>query len=335
MADKKTNDFWGNNDDDFWNKPVITGDWLNSGTPRTENPEPQNPYGNTENYYADGNKEPYGTENPEQTGNQGEPVYGIPNQPANQSTYQSSYQSAYNYQEQKNKPGRRIKEKDVGEKKAFPIFTVINLSFLALALIVVFVCILGAGKFRDRADRRNRTLDYERVVAEGDSFPVYDNNTVILAWDAQVIFGGDTEKQLLGMPEGEMLIALPVQVESDKYISSQYALRDMFIGCDIEGQRVFRRCVRDETILAALGVMGFRQEEMSSSYGIGNGNDESVFFFFFVPEGTREITFYAEERRTEQKISMLTRRYEKNLVISDNTDSTEWLEEVRESEGWQ
>lgn len=317
MADKKTNDFWENNDDDFWNKPVITEDWLNSGTPKTENPEPQNPY-------------------QEQTGNQGEPVYGIPNQPSYQSTNQSSYQSAYSYQrEQKIKPGRRIKEKRAGEKKAFPIFAVINLSFLALALIVVSASILGAGEFRDRADYRNRTLDYERVVVEGDSFPVYDNNTVILAWDAQVIFSGDTEKQLLGMPEGEMLIVVPAQVKSEKYVSGQYALRDMFIGCDIEGQRVFRRCVRDETVLATLGVMGFRQEEMLSVYGIGNGSDESVFFFFFVPEGTGEITFYAEERRTEQKISMLTRRYEKNLAISDGTDSAEWLEAVRESEGWQ
>lgn len=220
-------------------------------------------------------------------------------------------------------------------KKNFPIFAWINLSFLALTLIVVSVSILAAGQFRSNADNRNRQLDYERIVVEEDSFPVYDNNTVTLAQDAGIVFGQNTDKQLLGLPEGEMLIAVPIQVKSEEYKSGQYALRDVFIGCDSEEQRVFRGCVRDETIFATLAMLGFKREEMLSSYGMGNGKDENGFFFFFVPEKTREITFYAEERKTEKKLSILVRRYEKNLIISERRDNDKWLEEVRESEGWQ
>lgn len=314
MADKQGNDFWGKSDDDFWNKPVITGNWLNNKNEQVENTESQssnvdmgNPYMDTASY-------------------QEEPIYGIPNQP----TY--TYQRNENYGEQRK--GQTIAQSP-GNKKRFPIFLMINLFFVALSIILVSASILAVGHFRSNADYRNRKLDYERIVMEEDSFQIYDNNIVTLAWDACIVFSQDTDKQLLGIPEGEMLIAVPVQVESEEYKTGQYALRDMFIGCDLEEQRVFRRCVRDETIFATLAMMGFKRDEMCSSYGLGNGSDECGFFFFFVPEKTREITFYAEERKTEQKISVLIRRYEKNLVISDLMDREEWLEEVRESEGWQ
>lgn len=314
MADKKANDFWGKSDDDFWNKPVITGDWLNNKNEQAENKESQSFNADMENPYTD------------TASYQEEPTYGIPNQPA------YTYQRNENYKEQRK--DRTIAQSQ-GNKKKFPIFLMINLFFLALSIIVVSASILAAGHFQNNADFRNRKLDYERIVMDEDSFPVYDNNMVTLAWDACIVFSQDTDKQLLGIPEGEMLIAVPVQVESKEYKSGQYALRDMFISCDLGEQRGFRRCVRDETILSTLAIIGFKRDEMCPSYGLGNGSDECGFFFFFVPEKTREITFYAEERKTEQKISVLTRRYEKNLKISDLRDSEEWLEEVRESEGWQ
>lgn len=333
MTDKKENDFWGKSDDDFWNKPVITGDWLNNKNEQAENTQSQssntdvgNPYAGTGNPYTDMGDDRYGSFYVDTASYQEEPTYGIPNQPA------YTYQRNENSKEQRR--GRTIAQNS-GNKKKFPIFAWINLIFLALTLIVVSVSILAAGHFQTNADYRNRKLDYERIVMEEDSFPVYDNNIVTLAWDACTVFSQDTDKQLLGIPEGEILIAVPVQVESDEYKSGQYALRDMFIGCNLGEQRVFRRCVRDETIFSVLAIMGFKRNEMCTSYGLGNGSDESGFFFFFVPEKTREITFYAEERKTEQKISVLTRRYEKNLAISDHRDIEEWLEEVRESEGWQ
>lgn len=283
MADKKVDDFWEKNDDDFWNKPVTTGDWLNSGGGEEKEPKPQNPYGETVDPYRSAPKEP---------------VYGMP-------------------------------------KKNFPIFLCINLFLFLLSLIVVSVSILATGQFLSNADYRNRQLDYERILVEEESFPVYDNNLVTLGREACIIFGQNAEKQLLGMPEGEVLIAVPVQVKSNEYKSGQFALKDMFIGCDLGEQRTFRCCIREETILAALAMMGFLREEMLSAYGFGNGNDQNGFFFFFVPEGTREITFYAEERKTEKKLSILVRRYEKNLIISDRKDIGTWLEEIRESGGWQ
>lgn len=311
MADKKADDFWGKSDDDFWSKPVITEDWLNSGNIEKEEPKPQNPYGETENPHRSVPKEP---------------VYGIPNQPA------------YTYRRNENAKvqgsGKAI-DQEMGKKKNFPIFAWINLIFLALTMIVVSVSILATGQLQSNADYRNRQLDYERIATKEDSFPVYDNNIVTLAQDACIVFGQNTDKQLLGIPEGEMLIAVPIQVKSDEYKSGQYALRDIFIGCDLKEQRVFRSYVRDETIFATLAMLGFKREEMLSSYGMGNGRDENGFLFFFVPEKTREITFYAEERKTEKKLSILVRRYEKNLIISERGDRDKWLKEVRESEGWQ
>lgn len=310
MADKKTDDFWGKSDDDFWSKPVLTEDWSNSGGGEEEDPKPQNPYGETDNQYMSVPKEP---------------VYGIPNQPA----YTYRINEDFAEQESDRTIGQRPEK-----KRNFPVFTWINLSFFALTLIVVSVSILATGRLQSNADYRNRQLNYESIVVE-ESFPVYDNNLVTLGQDACIVFGQNAEKQLLGIPEGEILIAVPVQVKSEKYESGQFALKDMFIGCDLGEQRTFRRCIREETVLAALAMMGFKREEMLSAYGLGNGNDQNGFFFFFVPEKTREITFYAEERKAEKKLSILVRRYEKNLIISDHKDSDKWLEEVRESGGWQ
>lgn len=338
MADKKENDFWGKSEDDFWNKPVITGDWLNNKNEQAENTQSQsshedtgNPYRDTENPYAgagnpyaDMDDDRYGSFYTDTASHQEQPRYGIPNQPA------------YTYQRNNKEQGRsQTTTRSPENKKKFPIFLVINLFFAAAALIVVGVCILTASAYKKNAEYRNRQLDYESVVVKEDSFPVYDNNTVTLAYEACVFFSPDTDKQLLGMPEGEMLIAVPVQVKSKRYEYGQYALQDMYIGCETGEQMVFRRCIRDEAVLSVLRQMGFKQEEMFSPYGIGNGNDESGFFFFFVPENTESAVFYAEERKTEMQMSILTRRYEKKFAITAGTDQQEWLDEIRESEGWQ
>ncbi|MDE7250518.1 MAG: hypothetical protein K2N82_11695, partial [Lachnospiraceae bacterium] len=145
MADKKENDFWGKSDDDFWNKPVITGNWLNNKNEQEENTESQssnadmgNPYRDTASY-------------------QEEPTYGIPNQPA------YTYQRNENSKEQRK--GQTI-DQSPGNKKKFPIFLMINLFFLALSIIVVSGSILAAGHFKNNADYRNRKLDYERIVVD-------------------------------------------------------------------------------------------------------------------------------------------------------------------------
>lgn len=314
MADKKGNDFWGKSDDDFWNKPVITGNWLNNKNEQDENAESQSSNADMGNPYMDN------------ASYQEEPIYGIPNQPA------YTYQRNENYEEQRK--GQTIAQSP-GNKKKFPIFLMINLFLISITLIVVCVCILTASTYQNNAKYRNRKLDYESVVVKENSFPMYDNNMVTLAYEACVFFSPDTDKQLLGMPEGEMLIAVPVQVKSEKYKSGQYALEDMYIGCEVGEQMVFRRCIRDEVVLSVLIQMGFKQEEMLSDYGIGNGMDRNGFFFFFVPENTESASFYAEERKTEHRVSILTRRYEKEFVISDNVDQQEWMDAIRESEGWQ
>ena len=338
MADKRENDFWGKSEDDFWNKPVITGNWLNSKNEQSENTGAQssnenmanpyrdagNPYADTGNPYTNRDDDRYESFYTDTASCQEQPRYGTPNQPA------------YTYQRNNKEQGRgQTTTRSPENKKKFPIFLVINLFFVAAALIVVGVCIFTASVYKKNAEYRNRQIDYESVVVEEDSFPVYDNNTITLAYEACVFFSPDTDKQLLGMPEGEMLIAVPVRVKSEKYEYGQYALRDMYIGCESGGQMVFRRCIRDETVLTVLRQIGFNQEEMFSPYGIGNGYDESGFFFFFVPENTESAVFYAEERKTEMQVSILTKRYEKKFAITAGTDQQEWLDEIRESEGWQ
>lgn len=214
--------------------------------------------------------------------------------------------------------------------KGFPVCRVICLTFFLLAVIAVAVSVLAVGAYGKRADQINRHLDYEVVKVTEESFPAYDNNTVIMDDSAYVIFSPDSDRYLAGMPEGEKLAAVYVQVESEDYKSGQYALRDLFIGCQKEGQPVFRRCIRDEVILSALSYVGFSREEMLSSLGIGNGWDEGGYYFFYVPEETQTITFYAEERRKESGISVLTRRYEKELQLIDSVDVQALICEKRE-----
>lgn len=214
--------------------------------------------------------------------------------------------------------------------KSFPVCRVISLIFFLFSVAAVAASVFAVSMSRQKADRINRHLDYEVVRVTEDSFPVYDNNTVLMEDTAYVIFGSGADQRLAGMPAGEKLVAVYVQVESEDYKSGQYALRDMFVGCKKGEQTVFRRCIRGEAILSALSYVGFQSEEILSSFGIGNGRDEGGYYFFYVPEELQTITLYVEERSKKSGISVLDKRYEKELQLIESVDIQELLDGKRE-----
>ncbi len=316
MADN--NNFWEDKDDDFWSKPVMSDDWLKED----DHPKPENPYGDPspfgQNPYD--NEEKNRWDDPFAELREPQPEYGIPNQPV------------YTQNTQKHRQSRRGGREASAPKKNHHVHTIICLIFIGIAVLSVSVSVVAAKVWKGEAVRLNADLAYEEIsVAE--SFSVYDNNRVILEDHAYAVTDRAEDLISLGGAEDEKLIAVYVQVESDEYVQDQYALRHMFIGYDIDGQRQYRKCFQDSVVLMAVSRLGFVREDLLESFGLGNGSNDCGFFFFRVPAEAREITFYAEERTEEKGISIVKRRYEKSMEIWDMTDQdiSELISKKREN----
>lgn len=240
-----------------------------------------------------------------------EPEYGIPNQPV--------------YTQKAAAPA---------QKKNYHVHTIICLIFIGIAVLSVIGSVLASKAWRSKAVQINETLDYEEIAVT-ESFPMYTNNMVTLEEQAYTITEQANDMLLLGALEGEKLIAVYARVESDEYVSAQYALalRNIFIGYEIDGQRQFRRCLQVDTALIAVAKLGFSQDDMLNTYGVGNGSNDYGFFLFCVPSEVDEITFYAEEREGKREVSVVTRRYEKAMEVWDisDVDISELISEKREN----
>lgn len=335
MADN--NNFWEEKDDDFWKKPVISDDWLkdektnadkNAGFGDNPYAEAGNPWGqnSSENVFG---KEQAEWDDPFANLRGDEPQYGIPNQPAYTYTSKTAAPSRKTVSSVGKTAASEQRTADTAKRKNLHVHTIICLIFIGMAVLSVAASAVASKLWFRKAAEINKILEYQEISTTG-SFPVYTNNAVTLDGQAYTIIGPG---ELSGDAADKKLIAVYAQVESDEYVRGQYALKDMFIGYEADGQNQFRRCLRSEEVLNAASGLGFTKDDLLATYGAGNGSDDYGFYFFYVPEEVNEITFYAEEREERMEISVVIKRYKTVLEVWDiaDMDVSELISEKRES----
>lgn len=328
MGEGKENDFWESSNDDFWSKPVVSEDWLKTDTGA----------GGGEDFFQE--KEP--EQVTEQKKEQKKEQQQEPEQsPAAQAVFENPYANPYwspissgkevsgKPSEQQEKPKR--KETKRKETKRVPVHTIICLVFIALAICSVASAVIAAKQVKARSIKEAKELSYRETRVDS-VFEQYGNNRVFLGEDAVTVW---EDFSMGGSKEGNMLVAVYVEVESSEYVDGDsFALHDIYIGYDKDGGREYRIPARSEAVYPYVSSLGFSRESLLGAYGCGNGSDTAGYFFFMVPEGTKEITFYSEEREQRKNNSFLKEVFYKEMkVLPRDEDLLRDLTE-REREEW-
>lgn len=208
------------------------------------------------------------------------------------------------------------------EKKKIHVHTIICLCFIFLAIGSVVASIISLSQIRKATARKVSEVSYTEEAVK-DSFQFNENNEVFLEDVAYTIV---TEESFTGFPEGQKLVAVSVKVFSDEYIQGNSVLEDIYIGYIKDGMNFYKTNPDSSMVKPYIGAVGFQNSQILNAYGIGNGIDESGFFFFFIPDDVEQITFYAEQRVEEGRILMLKKVFKKEMsVMPESQDVIEEL----------
>ena len=111
-----------------------------------------------------------------------------------------------------------------------------------------------------------------------------------------------------------------IDKDSDRKLKT-IAVRSIVLALAILIFRINNRALRQNLI---------QDEQILSTYGIGNGSNHSGYCFFFVPEDTDRITLYAEQKKTVEKIQVIDTLYIKEMkVLPEDEGLTEELVEAK------
>lgn len=351
MSENKDSDFWNHSNDDFWNKPVVSDDWLaddNTGIWNTET-EIKQEQENTDSFwntdmtekqtdYSGVSKEFLGDKKQEKlwTSSQEKPQTQTEQHreeqsvkmPVNNSWYENPYvQNPYTAAspvQQTVKINRQAKENGAaGQKeKSIHIHTIICLAFLFLAVVSVIISVLASKAVINREVKRAKNIAYTTEKIEG-RFALNENNSILLDEEAYTIVSPESFQ---GFPKGLKLIAVFADVESDEYIPDSRGMRDIYIGYMQNGKETYKKPSGSDLVKPYIAGYRFSDEQLLSIYGVGNGFDSAGYYFFFVPSDVEEITLYMEKRKMEGKVSVLEKVYEKNMkVLPEDAKLTEEL----------
>lgn len=213
-------------------------------------------------------------------------------------------------------------EETVPIEKKVHIHTIICLSFMVLAVVATAASFLYANFRLRKAKAIAENVSFkETEVLERFSFN--ENNTIYLEDQAYTIINADT---VYGLPGGEKLIAVFVEVMSEEYKKDSYAIDEFYIGYENNGRWEYKNNIRKETIFPYVTASGFNRNSLLENYGIGNGDNFSGYYFFMVPAHIEEITFNIEKRELKKGISVLTELfYRHQTILRENAEVTTQL----------
>lgn len=206
-------------------------------------------------------------------------------------------------------------------KKKKHVHTIICLSFLLLAMISWGVAVAKASIVEKEAKQAIMEVDYDEVIME-NHFTFGTNNEVFMEDVAYTIV---SEESFMGFPAGQKLIAVYVKVESEDYESDGYAFRDLYVGYEagIDGAEdvmLYKMAADQSMVLPFVQNIGFANEHILSTYGIGNGLDYEGYFFFFLPADVETFTLYAEQKKDYKSIRVLDKIYYKEMTVLPESD---------------
>lgn len=197
------------------------------------------------------------------------------------------------------------------KKRKAPVRIIICVIFLLAAVISV------ASSFYLMERAWQRTLE-EAMVEEypeeevGDSFAFGDNNRVFLEDQAYTVATGE---EFENFPLGQKLIAVYVEVESDRYIEGGRALANVYAGYETQMGEAYTVPQMKSKFYKYLEKFGFQDQYYLGNHGIGNGMNEEGFYFFFVPEDAERIIFYMEQRKKGEKYGALEKVYYREMTV--------------------
>jgi hypothetical protein len=301
--DGKKDDFWNSSsDDDFWSKPV-SEDWLKDDDNSQQRKETESR-----------------TEAEQKTEAENRP------EPERKPEEKLQKETAYTTEPQKNQAFRKenpyiashVHQEDFYEEKAEPkqkkrlhVHTIICLCALGFALCSIFFSLFLMKIAKDRAYQKAIDFACEEVEAP-DELPFHENNIIYLEDTAYTISNSEDFK---GFPEDEKVIGIYFQVKSDTYIRNSYALKDVYIGYEEDGNRIYKKPLQSSVVGAYVRGYGFTDKYFLNFYGCGNGSDDSGFFFFIVPADTEEISLYIEDRNEAEDISVIEKVYRRDMQV--------------------
>lgn len=311
MSDKKNDDFWkSSGTDDFWNKKVVDDNWLKEDESNFWNNQEEN---NKKTDYSGLSKELYKDTASYTESKKQNPYLSNANSNPYQSVSSDQPKPKQNQQPQpqkKGKPASRVH-----------IHTIICLIAIFIAVLCVVSSMMMIRMRKAKVIETAMNLSYEEIEVE-DSFLFNENNQVYLEDDAYTVV---TDNSFKGFPEDTKLIAVPVQVKSDKYIRGEYALTGIYIGFTGDNGDEYRKPSTAAQIAPYANGVGFRNELILSGYGIGNGVNDNGYYFFLIPSHVEEITLYME-RKTKGMVSVIDRIYQKHMeVLPEDEDLTKQL----------
>lgn len=208
-------------------------------------------------------------------------------------------------------PAENMEQTEIPKKKKH-IHTIICLTSVLVAALFIGSCFFKLEKDKKNAFTVNRKLVYDEIEVGNAPFYVYENNRVMLENQAYTIIDADTVHDF---PEGEKLIAIYVQVNSDEYKLGKDALDESYIGYQTPEGEEFKLGLYGDTILPYITDLGFSDSDILSIFGIGNGLDQSGYYFYFVPESVEQITFYAKEKKKFSWVNVVSCIYEKEMTV--------------------
>ena len=334
MGDDKENDFWkSSSDDDFWKKPVADDGWLKGDSDKSSDN-----FWNTDSSadYSGLSKEFFEDEKPRK-----DPYYEKERIKQDNVQHHNSseefrtvnpyieshvhHDSGWVMEQHKQEKVTRTGEE---RKKRIHVRTIICLISILVAVLSIATAVILSKMVKERACDAAGNLDCSQVEVS-NSFIMYKNNKVTLENQAYTIV---TKESFRGFPEGLKLIAVYVEVESDQYVRDSYAMRDIYIGFEEDGANSFKKPSRKELVTPYVYGYGFQDDQILGTYGIGNGSDHSGYYFFFVPEDTDRLSFYAEQKKTVDKIQVIDTLYLKAMKVLPEDEGL--TEELVEREGY-
>lgn len=288
MTENNNDKFWESNDD-FWNKPVASEDWLKN--------EKQNTWQNRD----------VGQENP----------------------YLNKEAVSYEFQTQQTlqtKQTQQMQQATVlnGQvidkpKKKIHVHTIICLIFIILAIVSVAGTLIAHSVLKKSAIRTANQVSYTET--EIDSTFVYDENNQVTFDKEAVSFV--SEENFTGFPENQKMIGIYLEVDSNKYVSGANVLHDIYLGYEIDGRFYYQEIPRQDVIYPYALSQGFAREDILEGYGLGNGIDDKGYLFFFVPSEVQEVTLYLPKTVKEHYIDVIETVYYVLFPVVDGSKEAE------------
>ena len=293
MAEEKRDSFWDNNNDDFWNKPVVSEDWLKS---------------DSDSFWS--KEEPRIKEAEEDTADK---PADKPDIPCNniQNRVQDLYEADVNFNSAYAEVLQLHEKKSEPKKKN--VYVRIWLSAIGITTLIIILFVLAA-KWHTYSAMKAASK-FHGVECLADNKIILSKNEVMLLEDFAYTVVPELEDEF--SQEDEKVVAVYAILGSERFEKKLNAIRP-YISYETQTGTVYKAmCNSWKASEYGLEEYGFTEEHFLYSY-TGKGYDSAGFYFFVVPKDLKEVKFYVETYSDNKHCRIVENIYVKELKIIDD-----------------